>query len=232
MHRFFFFLPLFLFAQPSIAQHNREIFRAEGSAWAKTHYFAFAFERSLGPTSITMSIGGGKLGHDNQYLSPGQLSSVDERERVNESQTIDTDFKIVAKGCYLERCESWYSGPVGRISIAHYFMKRPRHSDRLKGLYVNLDLITQYTIEKQTLTFKSKTAEKRYVQNGENRFITLGMGVGVGYQWYPAGQHLAVNMNIAHPFYLPLTEEINTSSPFAGGRWEARVGIGWRIGTY
>lgn len=216
------------------AQHRRDkqIFRAETNIWLRKNFATFTYERSLGPSSLTLSVGGGWMGLDNQFLPVEKINSIKDRNNIHNSQTVfpKTIPREQEETPYLQRVHTVYTGGMMRFGYNYYFNGH-RQSNRLKGLYTGIDLSLIRTFEEQELTYHYIKANKNFSYSGTNRFWTLGISAHVGYQVMVLEDHLTFNVSVQHPFYLPFFEEINTNSPFAGNRWELNLGIGCRIGT-
>ncbi|TND08886.1 MAG: hypothetical protein FD123_1740 [Bacteroidetes bacterium] len=229
------FLPLLLVCFSAATAQRRcekQVFRAETNTWLRKNFLTFAFERSIGPSSLTIAVGGGWLGRDEQYLPPEKMNSMLDVAEIHNSQTFFPDVvpQLKQERPYLQRVNTNYTGGLMRIGYAYYLHGR-RCDDRLKGLYTGLDLSLLKTFEDQALIYHYIKANKSYEVSSVNRFWTLGVALHVGYQWLFLNDHLALNTRVQHPFYIPFTEEINTNSPFAGNHWELNIGIGCRIGA-
>lgn len=171
------------------------------------------------------------MGKSERYLSPDKANSAIDRVDINNSQTIFPAVpRVNQERPYLQRVKTIYRGGLMRFGYSYYFNGR-RCSSRMTGLYTGLDLLLIQTFENQTLTYHYLKANTSYSVNGENKFWTAGAALFVGYQKRFFNDLVVANARIQHPFYMPFSEEINISSPFAGNRWEVNVGIGLRIKT-
>lgn len=228
------FLPLFLVTLNSATAQRRcdvHVVRAETNTWLHKNFMSFAYERSIGPSSLTVAVGGGWMGKSERYLSPDKANSAIDRVDINNSQTIFPAVpRVNQERPYLQRVKTIYRGGLMRFGYSYYFNGR-RCSSRMTGLYTGLDLLLIQTFENQTLTYHYLKANTSYSVNGENKFWTAGAALFVGYQKRFFNDLVVANARIQHPFYMPFSEEINISSPFAGNRWEVNVGIGLRIKT-
>lgn len=231
LKRFTFLFALFLFSKANAQNQfcNNEVFRAGYTFWDQKGYVNFTLERSIGRHSLQMSIGGGALGSNEEYISREELSEIRKRMKVNDSKTIPIPRIEFTEPVYLERTKTKYSGVLLRFGYS-YYLQPSFCGEKLSGLYIGADLSGIRTFEFQTLTYRGLNTNKATEISGENRFYTIGMGLKAGYQWIPfAASGLCLNAEVAHPFYIPFTEEINTQGPFTAGQWEISLGIGWRI---
>lgn len=228
------FFALFLFTVNTVtAQQNCEVHvvRAETNTWLHKNFMSFAYERSIGPSSLTVAVGGGWLGKSEHYLSPDELDSPFDQEEIHNSQTIFPKVpRVNQERSYLQRVKTIYRGGLMRAGYSYYF-KGGRCGNRLSGWYTGLDLLLIQTFEEQTLTYHYPQGKTSYTVSGENKFWTGGAALFCGYQKHFLNDILVVNGRIQHPFYMPFSDEVNMSSPFAGNHWEVNVGIGLRIKT-
>lgn len=228
------FLPLLLVTLNSATAQRRcdvHVVRAETNTWLHKNFMSFAYERSIGPSSLTVAFGGGWMGKSEHYLAPDKVGSLPDREDINNSQTIFPAVpRVNQERPYLQRVKTIYRGGLMRFGYSYYF-NGSRCANRMTGLYTGLDLLLIQTFENQTLTYHYIKANTSYEVSGENKFWTGGAALFVGYQKRFLNDLLVTNVRLQHPFYMPFSEEINISSPFAGNRWEVNVGIGLRIKT-
>lgn len=222
---------VFLFTE-TIAQKqfcNNEVFRAGYTIWKEKGYLNFTLERSFRCHAIQMTIGGGELGSNEEYIAREDLNHFRKKNKINDSKTISVPSHKFTEPFYLERTQTQYSGILLRFGYSYYL--KPRYcGEKLNGLYIGADLATIRTFEFQTLTYRSLSHGKPMVISGENRFYTLAMGLKAGYQWIPfPAAGFCLTTEIAHPFYIPFTQEINTQGPFTAGQWELTLSVGWRI---
>ena len=226
------FLPFVCFiSSPVIAQRScdRQVFRAETNTWLHKNFLSFAYERGIGISSVTVAVGGGWLGSSEEYLPLDKADSQIDKIDIHNSQTIFPKVpKVNQEHPYLERVKTVYRGALMRVGYSYYFNSR-NCARRLTGLYTGIDLLVIKTYEEQTLTYHYRKAKLSYSVTGENKFWTGGVALYLGYQKSFLKDMLVVNGRLQHPFYMPFSDEVNVSSPFAGNRWEVNIGVGLRI---
>lgn len=210
---------------------DRRMFSVTAIGGMKSHYPLFSLERSFGNWSAFVGMGGGYIGYDRQEVLYSDANFLLRSNKVTNSKTLIDLPNQFGEDTYLSKTNSRYMGAVFQTGISYYF----NHSygdNRLKGLYAGLSLIYLRTFEYQSLTYREKNGPKSWTYDGMNVFNTYGIELKSGYNWYPGGnEHYCIHAAIGHPFYIPLQEEINITSPFTAGQWEFEMGFGYRIKT-
>jgi hypothetical protein len=185
----------------------------------------------IGSHKISYHICGGiGTGIDNQYVSPENSTDQAEIRKVKDSQTFIPDPKPA--NTYLERCKSDYKIKQLRIGFTVYVRRNDTLSRHpFTGPHFGVEAMYTQINETQTVTYKSKADETRYVYAVTNNFPAIGAGTHVGWQFAFFKEHLYIDLRAVIPFYFPFTFEPNLNSPFAGNKWEAQISIGWRFHT-
>jgi hypothetical protein len=225
---------LFLFSSGLSAQswrgyNNKRTFSVNAVGGLKTHFPLVSLERSFGPWALSASLGGGYIGYDKQEVLFGDADYLLRSIKVANSKTLIDMPNNLGEDTYLSKTTSRYMGAVFRAGIKHYFC-RSYGQNRLSGLYSGLELIYVRTYEYQSLTYRQKSGPQSWTYDGINKFNTIGIELKAGYNWFPGDNpNYLVHFAIGHPFYIPMQEEINLTSPFTAGQWECEIGFGYRI---
>lgn len=208
---------------------DNQLFHVAAVGGFKSHYPLISLERSLGNWSVSGSIGGGFVGSDLQQVLFSDDNFTIKHAKVANSKTLTELPNHIGNNTYMWKTKTQYMGAMMRTGINYYFGRQLYH-ERMTGFYTGLELVYMRTFEYQTVTYREKNGDKTWEYDGLNEFNTFAMSLKAGYRWYPGGNpHYCMTAAIARPFYIPVTEEINLSSPFTAAHWELEIGFGYRI---
>lgn len=218
------------------------LFTTEGFSQDKVYHFLYAHYATALHKSIYSggySIGyrramynisyGYANGSQHLHLNPDQLGDNQLEGEMSSSSTIDPRPKPM--NSYLEDVGSKYKGPQVRLGFTCFL----RHNDTLgrhpfTGPHAGLDASYMYVMEYQTVIYKSKVSEDRWVYDQGRYFHALGATTHLGWQFAFLNERLYVDTRFVVPFLYPFVEEPNVNSPFAGTRYEFQVSAAWHIG--
>lgn len=219
---------LFLFsAQFLPAQRSHFIYVQQGAGLSK-QWTAGGY--AIGWRRICFNVGAGVgNGTDHQFLRADQVNDEKAKQQINTSPTFEP--APYPYGTYLEETNATYNVKQARIGFT-VFLRKNDTLDRhpFSGPFAGVELVYLRTDESQTLTYKSPTDETRFSFAATHHFSEIGAVTHVGWQFAFLHDHLYANASFTIPFYYPFIKDPNLNSPFAGTKYEARVGLAWRFG--
>lgn len=218
------------------------LFLIDGSAQNKVFHFLYGHYATAKQKSVYMggySIGyrramynfsfGYGNGSDHQFLPADQVGNNQLEGELSSSSVIDPDPK--PSNSYLERVDSYYTGPQARIGFTCFLRRNDtlgRHP--FSGPHAGLDASYMRVTEMQTVVYKSELGEDRWTYDQGRRFHALGAASHIGWQFAFLHERLYLDARFVVPFLYPFVEEPNVNSPFAGTRYEFQASVAWHIG--
>ena len=223
-----FILLALLSALPARSQRPVHFIQAHGNASVNKEQYMAGY--GLGWRRIVFSVSAGKgTGFDGQFVKPGEWANKYVRMEMSDRTTVEPDEEPA--NSYIEECSSTYEVKMARLGFTVFVLKNEaRGRNPFTGPHFGVDAVFARTLERQSLTYKSNTAETRYSYSGENRFNELGASSHVGWQLAFMRDHLFVDLRAGITFYYPFTKEVNLKSPYTGNRFEGQVTFSWRFG--
>jgi hypothetical protein len=221
------FLFLFLFSVPAMAQQFTHIAKVHYAKFTSKDIYMLGYD--LGIRRMCFSVSGGfGTGVDKEFLTPEQVDDQRAIQKVRGSQTIFPAH--IPSMTYLESTVSDYKVQQFRVGFIAFI----RRNDTLgrhpcTGPHFGVEAMYSRITESQTVVYKSEVDDNRYTYSGVNKFIALGAGTHVGWQFAFFKEHLYVDLRAVIPFYYPFMTEPNLRSPFAGNKYEIQASIGWHF---
>jgi hypothetical protein len=185
---------------------------------------------SIGYRRVTYNLNVGYArGTDNHFLAPEDIGNNKLEGEISASAVVKPSPRPADS--YLEEVNSTYNGPQVRLGITCFLRRNDTLGRRpFSGPHAGLEASYMRVTEMQSVTYRSKTSEQRWVYDGGNRFHAVGAVSHIGWQFALLHERLYIDTRFVVPFLYPFTDDPNINSPFAGTRYEFQVSAAWHIG--